>query len=183
MFKKSDLQKIRQQGNIVLKSELLSKLSLTERYELLQLCHRRRYKEGEFIYYQNDPGTGMYFIEEGTVQLRVMNNQAENEQDQYSINIQAPREIGTMSIGYEIRRMSSAKCLTDCILLGFFKPDFETLKKRNPETAVKFLEAISIRVMKQLEISMRKLSEVTGTPTAFSIHFETQYEIEKEKEQ
>jgi len=183
MFKKNDLRKIRKQGNIVLKSGLLSELSLTERYELLQLCHRRRYKEGEFIYYQNDPGTGMYFIEEGTVQLTVKNSQAEGENDQYSINIQAPREIGTMSIGYEIRRMSSAKCLTDCVLLGFFKPDFETLKKRNPETAVKFLEAVSIRVMKQLELSMRKLADITDTRTAFSIQYETQYEIDKENEQ
>jgi CRP-like cAMP-binding protein len=183
MFKKDDFRKIRKQGNIVVNSKLLSGLSLSERYELLQLCHRRRYKEGEFIYYQNDPGTGMYFIEEGTVQLTVVNSQADGEKEPYSINIQAPREIGTMSVGYEIRRMSSAKCLTDCVLLGFFKPDFETLKKRNPETAVKFLEAISIRVMKQLELSMRKLAEVTDAHTAFSIQFETQYEIDKENEQ
>lgn len=182
MFKKNDLHKIRKQGNIVLNSKLLSELSLTERYELLQLCHRRHFKEGEYIFYQNDPGTGMYFIEEGTVQLTVVNNHSGDETDQYSISIKAPREIGTMSIGYEIRRMVSAKCMTDCVLLGFFKPDFETLKKRNPETAVKFLEAISIRVMKQLELSMKKLTKVTDTQTAFSIQFETQYEIEKESE-
>jgi CRP-like cAMP-binding protein len=182
MFKKSDLQKIKQQGNIVLKSKLLSELSVTERYELLQLCHRRRYKEGEFIFYQNDPGTGMYFIEEGTVQLSVSNSLNDGESDIYTQNVQAPREIGTMSIGYEIRRMSSAKCLTDCVLLGFFKPDFETLKKRHPETAVKFLEAISKRVMKQLELSVRKLAEVTDIKTAFSIQFESLYELEKESE-
>lgn len=182
MFKKSDLHKIRKQGNIVLNSKLLSELSLTERYELLQLCHRRKYKEGEYIFFQNDPGTGMYFIEEGAIQLNVKNNLAETEDDEYSVTIHAPREIGTMSIGYEIRRMASAKCMTDCVLLGFFKPDFETLKKRNPETAVKFLEAVSIRVMKQLELSMKKLTEVTDTKTAFAIQFETQYEIEKESE-
>jgi len=182
MFNKSDLQKIRKQGNIVLNSSLLKELSLTERYELLQLCHRRRYKEGEYIFYQNDPGTGMYFIEEGTVQLAVSNNLSDGENEQYAVKVQAPKEIGTMSIGYEIRRMASAKCLTDCVLLGFFKPDFETLKKRNPETAVKFLEAVSIRVMKQLELSLRKLAEVTDTKTAFSIQFASQYEIEKETE-
>lgn len=182
MFKKSDLQKIKQQSNIVLKSKLLSELSVTERYELLQLCHRRKYKEGEYIFYQNDPGTGMYFIEEGTVQLSVSNSLNDGESDTFTQNVQAPREIGTMSIGYEIRRMASAKCLTDCILLGFFKPDFETLKKRHPETAVKFLEAISKRVMKQLELSVRKLAEVTDTKTAFSIQFESLYELEKESD-
>lgn len=178
MFKKSDLTKIKKQGSIVFKSKLLSELSLTERYELLQLCHRRRYKQGEYIFFQNDPGTGMYFIEDGKVELTVANNLEEGEEDQFSVVIEAPREIGTMSIGYEIRRMSTAKCLTDCVLLGFFKPDFETLKKRHPETAVKFLEAISIRVMKQLELSLRKLTEVTDTKTAFSIQFQSQYQIE-----
>ncbi len=182
MFKKSDLQKIKQQGNIVLKSKLLSGLSVTERYELLQLCHRRKYKEGEYIFFQNDPGTGMYFIEEGTVELSVSNSLNDGESDIFTQNVQAPREIGTMTIGYEIRRMASAKCLTDCVLLGFFKPDFETLKKRHPETAVKFLEAISKRVMKQLELSVRKLAEATDTKTAFSIQFESLYELEKESE-
>lgn len=67
MFKKSDFKKLKSQSSIVFNSKLLANLNPLERYELLQLCHRRNYKEGEFIYYQNDPGTGMYFIEEGSV--------------------------------------------------------------------------------------------------------------------
>lgn len=176
MFTKKDFKKIKDQGHIVLKSELLANLSLTERYEMLQLCHRRKYKEGEFIFYQDDPGTGMYFIEQGKIQLMVANSGEDPEPENYTIDIEAPSEFGVMSIGYEIRRMGSAKCLTDCTLLGFFKPDFETLKKRHPETAVKFLEAVSTRTMKQLELTMRKLRETAGIKAAFQIQFETQYQ-------
>lgn len=183
MFRNNKFKAFQNQGNIVLNSKLLAGLSMTERYELLQLCHRRRYKEGEYIFYQNDPGTGMYFIEQGTVQLTVSNQTGDGEQDQFSINMDAPKEIGTMSIGYEIRRMASAKCLTDCVLLGFFKPDFETLKKRHPESAVKFLEAISTRVMKQLELSLRQLAQATDAKTAFSIQFESEQQIEEESDQ
>lgn len=183
MFKKSDFKKIRNQGNIVLKSRLLTELTLTERYELLQLCHRRKYKEGEFIFYQNDPGSGLYFIEEGIVRLLVSNPGEESGAERFSVDLDAPDEFGSMSIGYNIRRMASAKCLTDSTLLGFFKPDFETLKKRHPETAVKFLEAVSTRAMKQLELTMRKLSEVAGVHTAFSIQFDTQYELEDNSDQ
>jgi CRP-like cAMP-binding protein len=183
MFKKSDFKKIKDQGNIVLKSKMLEKLSYSERYELLQLCHRRKYKENEFIYYQNDPGTGMYFIEEGKVQLIVSDESSDTENKEFKIELLAPNEFGMMSIGYEIQRMSSAQCLTDCTLLGFFKPDFETLKKRHPETAIKFLEAVSTQVMKQLELTMRKLSEIADTKAAFSIQFESQYNIEKSEEQ
>ncbi|MEX0646262.1 MAG: cyclic nucleotide-binding domain-containing protein [Balneolaceae bacterium] len=175
MFKKNHIKKIKDQGNIVFKSKLLADLSLTERYELLQLCHRRKYKEGEYIFYQNDPGAGMYFIEDGKVQLIVANGSEEPEQQKYTVDIEAPSEFGVMSISYEIRRMASAKCLTDCTILGFFKPDFETLKKRHPETAVKFLEAVSTRTMKQLELTMRKLRDVADLKTAFIIQFESQY--------
>ena len=172
MFGKSKFSKIKNQGNIVFNSELLKELSPKERYELLQLCHRRKYKQGEFIYYQNDPGTGMYFIEEGSVQLIVSDQANSIDSESFTIEIEAPAEFGSMSISYEIQRMSSAKCLSDCTLLGFFKPDFETLKKRHPDTAVKFLEAVSMRAMKQLEITLKKLSEIAGVKTAYYIQFE-----------
>jgi len=178
MFKKNDLKKIKSQAGIVFNSSLLKELSPLERYELLQLCHRRKYKEGEYIYYQNDPGTGMYFIEEGSVRLTVTGATENDTNDVYVKDLHAPSEFGTMSIGYEIQRLSSAHCLTDCTLLGFFKPDFETLKKRHPETAVKFLEAVSTQAMKQLEQTMRKLTECLDVKTAYSIIFESQYNSE-----
>lgn len=175
MFKKSDFKKIKNQSSIVFNSALLAELNPLERYELLQLCHRRKYKEGEFIYYQNDPGTGMYFIEDGTVRLAVSND-SDNEEQQYQFNLTAPSEFGTMSIGYDIRRLSSAQCITECTLLGFFKPDFETLKKRHPETAVKFLEAVAIQAMRQLEQTMRKLSEILDIKEAFSILYNSSHD-------
>ncbi|MEX0770938.1 MAG: cyclic nucleotide-binding domain-containing protein [Balneolaceae bacterium] len=178
MFKFNNklLKNIKEQGNIILKSQFLTQFTPLERYEFLQLCHRRKYKENEYIYYQNDPGTGMYFIESGRVQLIVVNNLDDSDTGNITFELEAPESFGAMSIGYELRRMSSAKCLTDCTLLGFFKPDFETLKKRHPEIALKFIEAISMLAMRQLERTTRKLEEATDTKTAFSIQFNTYYE-------
>jgi CRP-like cAMP-binding protein len=184
----SKFQKMKKQSNIVKNSELLKNLSVTERYELLQLCHRRTYKSGEYVYYRNDPGSGLYFIEEGKIQLQVedilVNQNSEGTKSEpYSIIVESPQEIGLVSIGYETKRLSSAQCLTDCTLLGFFTPDFETLKKRNPQTAVKFLEASSNRIMKQLDLSMQKIIELSDTKTAFQIQFETQYKHPAEMDQ
>lgn len=178
MFKKNSLKKIRNQGSIVFKSQLLQELTPFERYELLQLCHRRKFKEGEFIYHQNDPGAGIYLIEEGSVRL-VVSKYLENDQtEKFTVDVEAPSEIGIMSIGYEIPRMATAQCLKDSILLGFFKPDFETLKKRNPETAVKFLEAVTNQTMKRFELSMNQLKKSTDLETAFSIMFREYNESE-----
>ena len=174
MFKKNDLKKLKDQGNIVFKSNLLHNLNPLERYEILQLCHQRSFKTGEYIFYKDDPGTGMYFVEEGTVRLSVAkqndsNKSVNDSKEQFSTEISNPAEFGLLSIGYEIQRLYTAYCVTDCKLLGFFKPDFETLKKRHPETAVKFLEAISTKSMKQLEQTMKVLTSEVGSKKAFDI--------------
>jgi CRP-like cAMP-binding protein len=178
MFKKNSFKKIRNQGNIVFKFQLLQDLNPFERYELLQLCHRRKFKEGEFIYHQNDPGAGVYFIEEGSVRLVVSKSLDNDQTEKFTVDLSAPSEIGIMSIGYEIPRMATAQCLTNSTLLGFFKPDFETLKKRNPETAVKFLEAVTNQTMKRFELSMNQLKKSTDLETAFSIMFRKYKESE-----
>lgn len=175
------MKKFKNQGNIILNSRFLNSLSPLQRYEFLQLCHRRKYNEGEYIYYQNDPGTGMYFIENGRVQLIVENILDDSGKGELTYDLSPPESFGALSIGYDLRRMSSARCLTDCILLGFFKPDFETLKKRHPEIAVKFMETIATVAMKQLERTTRKLAEAADTHAAFSVQFSTYYS-EEEKE-
>lgn len=170
-------EKLKNQSGIVFKSSLLKKLNPLERYEFLQLCHRRKYNSGEYIYFQDDPGTGMYIIEEGKVRLSVSDSIENKERQNYYIDIDNAAEFGTMSIGYETRRLYTAQCLTDCTLLGFFKPDFETLCKRHPETALKFLEAVSVKAMKQLELTMKKLKEEIGVEEAYRILLEAQYRV------
>lgn len=178
MFGINGLNKVTNQSNIIFKSRFLKNLTALERAEFLQYCHRRKYNENEHIYYQGDPGTGMYFIEEGKVELVVDPNPGD-EGDKKRYPIEAPESFGALSIGYELRRISSAKCLTNCILMGFFKPDFETLKKRHPSIAVKFMETLAMIAMKQLEIVTNELKEVSTAERAFSLQFET-YLTEKE---
>lgn len=173
------LESLKNQGKIILNSRFLKNLSSAERYEFLQLSHRRKYKEGEYIYYQGDPGTGMYFIEEGKVQL-IIEPDMDSEEQEFTQKLEAPESFGALSTGYELRRLSSAKCITDCILLGFFKPDFETLKKRHPGIAVKFMETLAMIAMKQLDISTKALQKYAGKVEAYRTQFETYYHGEGE---
>lgn len=181
MFGSKKFEKIKKQGDIIFNSRFLKNLTTLERAEFLQYCHRRKYKKDEYIYYQEDPGTGMYFIEEGKVELIAKPDSASSEETQRCI-IDAPESFGALSIGYELRRISSAKCLTDCILMGFFKPDFETLKKRHPNIAVKFMETLAMVAMKQLEIVTNELKEVSSAQHAFSLQFEAYLNQQQENE-
>lgn len=176
MFKSDSLKKFNAQGGIMMNSRFLAGLTIPERYEFIQLCHRRTYKKGEYIYYQNDPGSGMYFIESGRVQLIVVNDPGNTEGGCETFDLDAPENFGFLSMGYDRRRMSSAKCLTDCTLLGFFKPDFETLKKRHPAISVKFLDTVSQLAMKQLDKTTQKFIELTDMKSAHSLQFKIYYE-------
>ncbi|MEX0724457.1 MAG: cyclic nucleotide-binding domain-containing protein [Gracilimonas sp.] len=180
MFDK--LKRLKDQSNIVFKSKFLANLNPAERYEFLQLCHRRSYKEGEYVFYKNDPGTGMYFIEHGTIQLTIgAVDENDPESEAFALDLQSPDSFGALSIGYNLRRKSSAKCITDCDLLGFFKPDFEVLRDRHPQIAVKFLQTLTNIALLQLENTSKKLAEVSGEQTALNIQFQTYYEENREE--
>lgn len=174
---KSKLKRLKNQTNIVFNSKFLKNLSAVERYEFLQLCHRRTYKEGEFVFYSNDPGTGMYFIEDGEVELTVsISDDNPEEETKEGFLLETADSFGALSIGYDLRRRSSARCMTDCTLLGFFKPDFEVLMERQPQIAVKFLQTLSNIALRQLERATRKIEELSDPYTAVRIEFEAYYE-------
>lgn len=176
---KEKLKKLRNQSSIVFKSKFLKNLSPSERYEFLQLCHRRTYKEGEYVFYRNDPGTGMYFIEDGTVELTF--NTGENLDDESDgFILESSDSFGALSIGYDLRRKSSAKCMSDTTLLGFFKPDFEVLMERNPAIAVKFLQTLTNIALRQLERAQNKIEELSDPYTAVKIEFDAYYEPQKD---
>lgn len=180
MFGSDEFKKTKNQADLIFKSRFLRNLTTLERSEFLQYCHRRQYKENEYIYYQGDPGTGMYFVEEGKVEL-IVEPEPGVEGETQSYVIQSPESFGALSIGYELRRISSAKCLTDCTLMGFFKPDFETLKKRHPNIAVKFMETLAMIAMKQLEIVTKELKKVSTAEHAFALQFQTYIKPQQEE--
>ncbi len=175
---KDKLKRLKNQTSIVFKSKFLKNFTPAERYEFLQLCHRRSYKEGEFVFYRNDPGTGMYFIEDGEVELTFHVGEKETEQHGELI-LESSDSFGALSIGYDLRRKSSAKCISDTTLLGFFKPDFEVLMDRHPAIAVKFLQTLTNIALRQLERAQTKIEELSDPYTAVKIEFDAYYEPEK----
>ncbi|HAP34829.1 MAG TPA: hypothetical protein DCQ28_02385, partial [Bacteroidetes bacterium] len=58
--------------------EMLSKIPVFEKLEVKELrqiasiVHRRQYAKGEYVFYQGDPGLGMYVVEKGKVGIVVV---------------------------------------------------------------------------------------------------------------
>jgi len=118
----------------------------------------------------------MYILESGRIKL--IAGYAEQEDEAPTTEIEPPESFGAFSVGYDIRRMSSAKSLTNSKVYGFFNSDFEALRDRHPRIAIKILESLNIIVTRQLEASLLKLREVTDINQAASLMFDT-YNMER----
>lgn len=173
MFKFGKLNRLKAQKNIILDSQFLQRLTPIESYEFIQLCHRRSFKAGEYIYHQGDPATGMYILESGKVELIVESDATQSDTENPVTLLEAPDSFGAFSVGYSIRRMTSAKCLNEVTVYGFFNSDFESLRDRHPRIAIKFLETLNIITTKQLEGALQKLKETGDIREAASIMFDT----------
>ena len=173
MFGSNKLKTIKNQSSIIFRTPFFANMSAAERYEFLQLCHRRRYKKGEFIYYMGDPGTGMYILEDGKVVLSLEKDDKAAYENIPSHEVNPTECFGALSVIYEMRRRTSARCLSDVKVLGFFRPDYETLRNRHPLIAIKFIENIASTSIKLLEDTTDKLIEATNSSEVFSIQVET----------
>lgn len=177
MIKPKFWKRIKAQSELIYQSAFLKRMSQLERYEFLQLSHRRRFKAGEYVYHQGDPGTGLYMIEQGAVELLYQEEQTDNSV-QLTV-LHAPECFGAFSVDYLVRRKASARCTTDTVLYGFFISDYQTLGKRHPRIALRFLESLNVFAIQQYDLVMSRTSGIdvddTG-PEAYALLFET-YDI------
>ncbi|MDG5765845.1 cyclic nucleotide-binding domain-containing protein [Balneolales bacterium ANBcel1] len=178
MYKPKFWQRLKSQSELIFQSTFLKRLSQLERYELLQLSHRRRYKAGEVIFYQGDPGTGMYLIEQGSVELLYQEN-PEQEQVQLT-QLHPPESFGAFSVDYQIRRKATARCVTDCVLYGFFISDYQILSKRHPKIALRFLETLNVVSIQHLDLALSRMNNVEMEAEAYALLFET-YDLPTEE--
>ncbi len=184
------IKQLKQEKDIIFKSDFLRNFSLPERSELINLCHERAYKEGEYIFYKNDPGTGMYFIGKGEILLTQsdktdLNDNTAESKDGFILGVSD--YFGALSISYaisrdfDIRRKSNAISLTDTTLYGFFESDFEVLKERHPQIAVKFLESLNNIAIKHMGIANSIIKDLTDKNYAIKAQFDSYYQKPKEK--
>ncbi len=165
------LNRIKSQSQLLLHSPFLKRMSQLERYKFLQFCHKRRYQAGEYVYHQRDPGTGLYLIEKGSVELL---RQSHPEEDFVQVaQLQSLETFGAFSVDYQIRRKATARCVTDCLLYGFFISDYQVLSKRHPRIALHFLETLNVVSMQQLDVALTRVDEEETENGAYALLFET----------
>lgn len=131
---------------------IFSKLTQREIASLLNIVHDRSYIAREYIFYQGDPGIGMYIIREGKVRIERKTDSSE------IIPLATFKEgdfFGELALVDDEKRSASAIAETDVKLAVIFKPDLDDYISRFPKKGIKILQGISHIVA----VRLRQLNE------------------------
>jgi CRP-like cAMP-binding protein len=143
--------------------EVLSKVpafaSLTTRElkEVAAIVHKRQYRAGEPVFYQGDPGLGMYIVQEGEVSISLTGKDTEQEE---LVVLTEGDFFGEIALLDESPRTANAVCKSDCVLIGFFRPDLFELIEKKPRLGIKIVLKLAEIVAQRLRRTDKELSKV-----------------------
>jgi CRP-like cAMP-binding protein len=120
--------------------------------ELDGIMHHRQFIAGEYIFLQNDPGIGLYVINDGQVAIE----KTENGKDSITLaEFSIGDFFGELALLDGETRSASAKAITDCKVSVLFKPDLDRLLDKYPKEGLKVVSGIAEIVVTRL----RKLND------------------------
>jgi len=116
--------------------------SLTKRdfSTFISIIHNRNYLAGEYIFYQGDPGIGLYIVREGQVEIIRENDKG----DKLTLaTIQKGDFFGELALIDGEKRSASAVAKSDTRLSVIFKPDLDEFIEKYPKKGIKILQGIA----------------------------------------
>jgi len=108
--------------------------------QLARMMHFRDYRNGEYVYHEQDPGLGLYVVQTG--QVRLITEDVEGKVHVLK-EVGQTGVIGAASLCGEFRRRATAQAVGSVRLLGFFRPDYKTLVRRHPQAGAAIAMALS----------------------------------------
>lgn len=110
-----------------------------------RILHRRNYKTNEVVFYEKEPGLGMYIIESGNVFISA------GEENKVLAVLGKGDFFGEMALLLETPRTATATAHEQTRLLGFFQPDLFSLLQSKPKTGNKILLQLAQMIAERLK--------------------------------
>ncbi len=121
------------------------------------IAHERTFMPDEVIFQERQPGTGMYFIKKGLIELT---KTIKGEKVKIA-ELGEGEFFGEMSLIENYPRSAQATAVVKTEVLGIFRPDLFDLIDRNPRLGSKILLKLSERLANRLrKTTEMKLKEV-----------------------
>lgn len=109
-----------------------------------KILHRRTYKENEIIFSEDEPGAGMYIIEDGKVFIKA------GKDEKVLAALSNGDFFGEMALLLESPRTATAVAKSPLKMLGFFQPDLFHLLETKPRTGNKILQRLAQMIAERL---------------------------------
>lgn len=142
---------------ILRKVPLFATMSDGEMREFERLIHRRQFKAGETIFWEGEPGVGMYIIQQGVVSIVKHYPGKEREA---LVLLHEGEFFGELALLDESPRSASAIAQESAKILGLFRPDLFDLLERKPRVGNKFLFQLALVVGERLKNSNAEMQEL-----------------------
>jgi CRP-like cAMP-binding protein len=139
---------------ILKKVPLFKNMRKTEINEIERIIHRRRYKEEETIFYEGEPGVGMYIVQEGSI--TIFKNKTDDEREQLA-ELTKGEFFGELALLDESPRSATAVASEDSKVLALFRHDLLELIERKPRLGNKLLFELAHLIGERLKHTNEEL--------------------------
>ncbi|OGF45152.1 MAG: hypothetical protein A2231_03055 [Candidatus Firestonebacteria bacterium RIFOXYA2_FULL_40_8] len=133
-------------AKILEKIPIFSDLNLVELNKIEIITHEREYMDGEQVFHEKEPGAGMYIVRSGSIKLSKKTVVGEKE----LTTLKTGDFFGEIALLDESPRSATAVASGKTKILGFYRPDFLELLKRDPRLGSKVLLQLSQMIAKRL---------------------------------
>jgi CRP/FNR family cyclic AMP-dependent transcriptional regulator len=107
---------------------------------LMSIIHNRNYLAGEYVFYQGDPGIGLYIVREGEIEIVRESDKGDK------VKLASANKgdfFGELALIDGEKRSASALAKTDTKLSVIFKPDLDEFIEKYPKKGIKILQGIA----------------------------------------
>ena len=140
------------------KSNELGSHGDSEINSILKILHpigqQKNYKGGDFIFHAGSPGSVMFFIEKGAVEIRI--------NEQLLEVLERGAVFGEMAVIDDRPRSADAITITDCCLIEVDRAAFFEMMGSRPALVIHILRLLSERLRRMNELVLLSTETKTG---------------------
>lgn len=133
---------------------IFSEMKLPELREFQKIIHRREFKANEPIFWEGEPGVGMYIVKRGSVGIYKITPDRDKEE---LALLEEGEFFGELALLDETPRSATCIAREYSEIMGLFRPDLFNLIARKPRLGNKFLLQLSIIIGERLKNTNREL--------------------------
>ncbi len=142
---------------VLAKSPIFSDMTKAEVLEFRRIVRVRSFKSQEPVFWEGEPGIGMYFVKSGS--LGVYKIKGREKKKELAV-LKRGNFVGELALFDESPRTATCIAKEDAQVIGLFRPDLFALLARKPRLGNKFLFQLAVVLGERLKITTQELDRL-----------------------